>query len=75
MDMGSTSNTSGSIYGSGSSASYFGTTNTQSNTVPVNKPGVELVVKYYEGKPEGRILELHIAETVIKEIKAKYNIP
>lgn len=74
MDMGSTSHTSGSIYGSGSYASYFGTTNTQSNTVPIKKPGVEFAVKYYEVKPEGRILELHAAEEVIQEIKSKYKI-
>lgn len=72
VDMGSTSHTSGSVYGYGNSASYYGTTTTQSNKMPVKKPSVVLFVQYYEREPEGRHLEIHIVENVINSMEAKY---
>lgn len=72
VDMGSTSHTSGSVYAYGGSASYYGTTTTQSSKMPVKKPGVVLFVKYYEGEPKGRHLEIHIAQNVINSMEEKY---
>ena len=74
VDMGSTSYTSGSVYGYGDTASYYGTTNTYSNTMPVKKPGVELFVRYFDGKPEGRYLEIYEANSVINNLRTKYSL-
>jgi len=74
VDMGSTSYTSGSVYGYGDSASYYGTTTTHSNSMPVLKPGVELVVRYFQGEPLGRYLEIFEAESVIRRLALKYGL-
>ena len=71
IDMGSTSYTSGSMYGD---SSFYGTTETYSNSMPVSKPRVELFVRYFESVPSGRYLEIHEAEKVIQELSSKYNI-
>lgn len=74
VDMGSTSYTSGSIYGSDDLASYYGTTETYNNNMSVLKPGVELVVRYFQGKPSGRYLEIFEAESVIRKLADKYKL-
>lgn len=74
VDMGSTTTTSGNVYGYGNSASFYGTSRTTSNTMPVFKPGVEIGVLYSEGVPEGRHLEVFVIQDVINELKAKYKI-
>lgn len=74
VDMGSTTTTSGNVYGYANSASLYGTSTTINNSMPVYKPGIEIGVLYYEGLPEGRHLEVFIIKDVIREIKAKYKI-
>jgi hypothetical protein len=72
--MGSTTTTSGNVYGYGNYASFYGTSSTTSNSMPVYKPGVEIGVLYSEGVPEGRHLEVFVIQDVINELKAEYNI-
>ena len=74
MDMGSTTTTSGNVYGYGNSASFYGTSRTTSDTIPIYKPGVEIEVLYSEGIPEGRHLKIHVIQDVINELKGKYKI-
>jgi hypothetical protein len=74
VDLGSTSNTSGTAYGSGNSVSYFGTTTTHTNRMPVRKQGVILVVRYYEGTPAGRHLEVHSVSDTITSLESKYRL-
>lgn len=74
VNMGSTTTTSGNVYGYGNPASFYGTSRTTSNTMPVYKPGVEFGVLYSEGVPEGRHLEVLVIQDVINELKAKYKI-
>jgi len=74
IDMGSTSYTSGSAYGYGDSISYYGTTNTYNNEMSVTKPRIELVARYFDGKPSGRYLEIFEAKLVIGELKEKYGL-
>jgi hypothetical protein len=71
---GSTSHTTGSVYGNGNSATYSGTTTTHPNTMPVFKPGVEIGVQYFEGPPQGRFLEVFEIEEVLARIREKYGL-
>ena len=74
VDMGSTSYTSGSLYGYGDSASFFGTTQTYHNSMPVMKPGVVLVARYFVGKPTGKYLEIFTAGAIINMLSYKYSL-
>lgn len=74
INNGSTTTTSGNVYGYGNSASYSGTSTTTQNTVPVYKPGVEIGVLYSEGIPEGRHLEILVIDQIIQELTEKYDI-
>ena len=74
VDTGSTSYSSGSAYGYGNSASYYGTTTTYNNQMPIIKPGVILVAKYFQGTPEGKHLEVHNIEEIICSMTTKYKL-
>jgi len=74
VDLGSTSYTSGSLYGYGGSASYYGTTRTSSFLMPITRPRVELVACYFEGKPTGLYLEIFEAKSVIEKLREKYGL-
>jgi hypothetical protein len=74
VNTGSTSYTTGSVHGSGNSSYYSGTTNTYSNSIPVRKPQIEFVVRYFEAEPQGRFLEVHEIAPLVSELKTKYSI-
>ena len=74
INTGSTTNSSGNVYGYGNTASFNSTSTTTNNSMPVYKPGVEIGVLYSEGIPQGRHLEIYEIEKVISEIKSKYKI-
>jgi hypothetical protein len=74
INTGSTTTTSGNLYGYGNSASFYGTSYTTNNTTRVYKPGVEIGILYSEGIPQGRHLEVFVVQDVLNELKAKYNI-
>jgi hypothetical protein len=74
ISTGTTSNTTGSAYGTGNYATYSGTTTTHTNTMPVFKPGVEIGVKYFEGPPSGRFLEIFEVQEVWMRIREQYHL-
>jgi hypothetical protein len=74
VNTGSTTTTSGNAYGYGNSVSYYGTSTTTNNSMPVYRPGIDIGVLYFEGIPEGRYLEIFVIEEVLSELKAKYGI-
>lgn len=74
IQTGTTSNTTGSVYGTGNYATYSGTTTTHANTTYVFKPGVEIGVKYFEGPPEGRFLEVFDVQEVLERLRQEYGI-
>lgn len=74
VSTGSTTSTSGNLYGYGNSVSYNETSTTTNNVMPIFRPGVEIGVIYSEGIPEGRHLEIFEVEKVLVELKSKYNI-
>jgi hypothetical protein len=74
VDTGSTSYTTGTAYGYGNTGYYSGTTNTYSNSVAVKKPQVEFVVKYFEGQPKERLLEVYEIAPLMAELKTKHKI-
>ena len=74
IDNGSTTTTTGNVYGYGNSASFYGSSTKTNNKIPVYKPGVEIGVLYSEGVPEGRHLEILVIKEVLNDLKAKYKI-
>jgi hypothetical protein len=74
VDMGSTSYTTGSVYGYGNSATYGGTTTTYNNQVKWVKPCVTVIARYYEGEPKGRHLEIHRVDAIINTMESKYGL-
>jgi hypothetical protein len=74
INTGSTSYTTGTAYGFGNTAYYSGTTNTYSNAVPVKKPRIEFIVKYFEGKPQERLLEVYQISSLMAELKNRYKM-
>jgi hypothetical protein len=67
---GSSSYTTGSVYGNAISA----TTYTSSNTTPAFKPAVELAVKYFPEKPGRKYLEMYEIGNVKAELQNKHGI-
>jgi hypothetical protein len=74
ISTGTTSNTTGSVYGNGNYATYTGTTTTHANTMPVFKPGVEMGVQFFEGRPQGRFLEVFEIQEVSARIRRQYHL-
>lgn len=74
VDMGSTTTTSGNVFARGNNASFYSTSRTTSNSMPVFKPGIEISVFFFDGIPEGRHLEVFVIQDVINIIKTKYEI-
>jgi len=70
IDTGSTSYTSGFLYGD----SYSGTTYSSGSSMSFQKPGVELIASCFDNKPTGRYLEIFEAKLVIKQLKEKYHL-
>jgi len=44
------------------------------NYMPIMRPGVILVVKYYKGEPAGRHLEIHPVDDIIETMYDKYKL-
>jgi hypothetical protein len=65
FDTGSASYTSGTV---------SGTTNTSPNTMRLTKPGVELVVRYFDSMPTERHLKVFESQSVIRELGQEYKL-
>jgi hypothetical protein len=70
VDTGSTSYTTGAVYGNTISA----TTQTYGGTTPAFKPGVNLSVKYFTDRPEPKYLQLYQISDVKSELEKKHGI-
>jgi hypothetical protein len=68
------STTTGSGYKVGNAVSYTANTTTTPSTYTAFKPRMEVRVRYFVTKPEGRFLELHRVPDVLREIRAKHEI-
>jgi len=75
IEMPTTNQTIGTVYGGGVGGAggfFTGTTTTFPNQATLFRPGVELSVKYYEAKPDGRVLDVHNVDETIAALRAKY---
>lgn len=68
VDMGSTSYTTGVVYGGTIST----TTQTSNDTIPAFKPGINLSVKYFTNRPEQKYLQLYEISSVKSELEKKH---
>lgn len=71
VSTGTTSTTAGTVSPYGN---YSSTTTTTPGEMSVYKPGIELGVKYFEGPPSGRYLEVFEVASVYSALAATYKI-
>ena len=74
VNTGSVATTNGTVTATGNVATVSGTTTTLPTAVTFYKPVVELGVKYFEGPPTGRYLEVFEVQRVYSELAQRYSI-
>lgn len=75
VDLGTTSNTTGSVNVSGNYGYYNGMTTTTTNTVSVYKPGITYVIRCYDEPPtSGHHSQIYNAQSIETEIRNQYKL-
>lgn len=75
VNVGTTTTTTGTVTATGNVATYSGTTTTLPGVINVAKPAIELGIKYFEGPPQGRFLEVLEVRRVYSDMANKYRVP